>query len=718
MRVSSMRLSAAKARDGGRSPSGPTRLRAIGTVELKAAPAEGKRPTLSINAYNGTLFRPWTNFYLDRPVIVDLAGLKAAEPIAILMDHYASQIVGQSTEVKIGTNRVDVEGVITGNIEAENDPAHKVVFHARNGFVWKASIGMNIERLEKIEGGQSVTVNGQKLNGPIYVARAGLMDEVSLLSVAADSSTSASIAARNRGGSNMDFEQWLKARGIDPTKLTDPEHDILLKAYQAEQPAPPDPAPGADPTNAPPATPAAGSNGDDPLAAIKARNARHDRIRRIAAETAEKRPNAVDQIEAQMRVALAENHTPERFELALYRDVIMAPGNASNLLRDRGLPNDPRLFEAGMCMACKLPELEKHFDAKILEAATRRWRHGLSIGELLLTAAKANGFSGLSHRDVAPLLRAAFAPMDPRLHGGPPTMIDVAGILSNIANKFLVVYFMSVDQAWSAIARRRSVNDFKSITSYSLVGANQYEELGPGGELKHGTLSELGYSNKADTRGLMLALDRRDIINDDLGAFTQVMNMLGRGGALKLNDVFWKKFMNNGSFFTAGRNNFLDGADTALSVESLEVAESLFATQTGPDKKPLGISPAILLMPSKLKRTGLRILNSSELRRETPTTGAAATYGTRNTFEGDFTPVSTPYLQNSAFTGFSAKKWYLLANPNDMPVIEACFLNGVERPTVEQAQANFDTLGIQVRGYFDFGVELQEYRGGVAMKGE
>ena len=44
--------------------------------------------------------------------------------------------------------------------------------------------------------------------------------------------------------------------------------------------------------------------------------------------------------------------------------------------------------------------------------------------------------------------------------------------------------------------------------------------------------------------------------------------------------------------------------------------------------------------------------------------------------------------------------------------------DGKETPTVEQADANFATLGIEMRGYHDFGVAKQDYRGGCKMKGE
>ena len=117
--------------------------------------------------------------------------------------------------------------------------------------------------------------------------------------------------------------------------------------------------------------------------------------------------------------------------------------------------------------------------------------------------------------------------------------VDIGGILSNVANKFLLEGFFAVERTWRNICAVRNVSDFKTVTSYRLIGKDQYEQVPPGGELKHGTLGNETYSNKADTYGLMLSIDRRDIINDDLGAITTVPRKLGRGSGLKINDIFW-----------------------------------------------------------------------------------------------------------------------------------------------------------------------------------
>ncbi len=52
-----------------------------------------------------------------------------------------------------------------------------------------------------------------------------------------------------------------------------------------------------------------------------------------------------------------------------------------------------------------------------------------------------------------------------------------------------------------------------------------------------------------------------------------------------------------------------------------------------------------------------------------------------------------------------------LTDPNRLPAVEIAFLNGVDRPTVEKTDADFNTLGVQFRGFIDFGVREQDQSG-------
>jgi hypothetical protein len=284
-----------------------------------------------------------------------------------------------------------------------------------------------------------------------------------------------------------------------------------------------------------------------------------------------------------------------------------------------------------------------------------------------------------------------------------------------VANKFLLEGFFSVERTWRNICAVRNVRDFKTVTSYRLIGADQYEPVAPGGELKHGTLGNESYTNKADTFGLMLSIDRRDIINDDLGAITTVPRKFGRGSGLKINDVFWTTFLANSAFFTAGANNYITGAGTALSIEGLTLAEQTFMDQNDSDGKPIGVMPAVVLVPTALSAIGTQLYKATEIRDNTTNKGP---YTTNNPHQGKYRVEVSRYLANAKYPGYSAKAWYLLADPADLPVIEVAFLNGQESPTIETAQASFETLGIAMRGYHDFGVALQDARGGCKAKGE
>jgi len=83
-----------------------------------------------------------------------------------------------------------------------------------------------------------------------------------------------------------------------------------------------------------------------------------------------------------------------------------------------------------------------------------------------LEAAWANGYTGRNFRDARAVMRFAFRP---QLEGAFST-IDVGGILSNVANKFLLEGFFSVERTWRNICAVRNVSDFKTVTSYRLIG--------------------------------------------------------------------------------------------------------------------------------------------------------------------------------------------------------------------------------------------------------
>jgi hypothetical protein len=185
---------------------------------------------------------------------------------------------------------------------------------------------------------------------------------------------------------------------------------------------------------------------------------------------------------------------------------------------------------------------------------------------------------------------------------------------------------------------------------------------------------------------------------------------------LKLNDIFWTEFLGlvSANFFASGNSN-INTAVADMTIGGLAATETIFMNQTDPDGKPLGVMPKIILVPTALKATAAALLdpqNSNVL-----ITGASSTIPNVNVFRGRFQLESSPYISNSSYTGNTSAGWWMLADPNEMPVIEIAALNGRVEPTVETADAAFNVLGVQMRGYSDIGVNEQEKRGGVYADG-
>ncbi|HIK95900.1 MAG TPA: hypothetical protein EYG03_28475 [Planctomycetes bacterium] len=302
-----------------------------------------------------------------------------------------------------------------------------------------------------------------------------------------------------------------------------------------------------------------------------------------------------------------------------------------------------------------------------------------------------------------------------RAAGGFST-ISLSGILSNVANKTMLASFEAVDNVLGLIAAEADANDFKQVTSYRMTGKGEFEKVGPDGEIKHNALSEETFQNQVETYGTMLSLTRRMLINDDLGAFLKLPRIIGRQSAVKLQKVGFSLLLENaGSFFSTGNRNYFAGADTNLQITSLTTAEQKFFDQTDDNGDPISMTPSIMLVPTSLKTVAEQLYNDLAVN-ETTTTNKPKP--NRNPHAGKFRPIATPWLNAQSLTGSSDVAWYLLADPADAAVIEIIYLRGRRTPYIESEETSFNTLGMQWRGYFDFGVALQEKRAGVKSKGE
>lgn len=680
---------------------------AIGApVTIHAAESEGEKkspPKFTAEFYTGGALEidGW-----DLPVVVDLAGLKNGNVLVANLDHDRTKRVGNFAVANDGKSLV-----ANGTASARTSARDEVVGSAEDGYQWQASLEVNPHKVEEVKAGKTVEVNGQSFQGPLYVTRSGTLKGFAFVSHGADDNTTASIAARAASHKEKtmkpEVKAWIEAMlpSVDLESLS-AEEVANLEANYAGQ-------------NGKKKTVAATSSNPFEQRRIEAK--RREEIRDIADRYIEQRKSDIQEISAIEKMhdhAIEAGMSVQDFKLELYESgmPVARPIHASP--KNLGLTD--RILEAALCQAGRLPNIEEKFTDQELQAAHTRFRGGIGLNQFILLCAEANGYRGDSASKVTiEAQRAAFRMMQPGrgiMAAGGFSTIDIANITGAVANKFVMDGWNSVDQTCLKVAQIQNVSNFQTRTTVSLTDSVRYEQVGNDGEIKHGTLDELTYTVQADTYAKMLAITRKDIINDDLGALTTVPRKLGNGAIKLLNHIFWTEFLSgvSTSFFASGNAN-INTAVADMTVGGLDATETIFMNQTNPDGTPLGVMPEILLVPTALKNKALTLMGSM-LNAAAITSYGAAT-GNANPFEGRFTVLSSPYISNSSYTGYTSVGWWMLANPSVLPVIAIAALNGKVEPTVETADADFNVLGIQMRGYSDVGVNFQEYRGGVYADG-
>lgn len=746
---------------------------ATGAVAIKAEEGDGKKlPTFAMVAYTGAPMVPggwWV------PVIVDLDGVRvASQQRPILRQHDHTRIVGHSTEVKISPAGIEVVGVLSG----AGPDAAEVIGLAKNGFPWQASIGAEPVRTERLEEGKTATVNGREVAGPLVISRETELGEISFVPLGADGDTSATVSA-SKGGSSVMYKAMLKAaRATNPVlaaKYSDEEIDkmdeakakaALKECMKGED----DDKPKEDEEK--PEAKAEDKKDDDKPADAKAAArqfaaayraevaAERTRVNTITARCAKYPGVTVEANGAKVDLvthAIEAGWTADQAELhALRASRANSVGGAHFYFPSAPELNDAvlecavmdagrlKLFDDDFYQAHgdrgRLPEadrrrikaeLDGRYPDKVRQAAHTLFKGRIGLQQLLTRIAAQHGYRGSEViRDDGDLGAVAHHCMLPIRADGASTA-SIANVLANVLNKYLLQGYLFVEQAWKEVCAVRPVKDFKPTKSINLFGDFEYKELGPSNELQHASLQDQAFANQASTVGRIITISRTHIINDDLGALTQVPVLMGRGAGLKLNKTFWTKWLDMGKddggstdFWAlvhtiAGQSanaNYIEGAATPLSSASLQTAKQTFDKQVDPKGNPLGVEAKILLYPVELDQTAWELLNSAML---VYGGASAAKQPANNRWVNKYRPVMSRYLSNSNFTGYSATAWWLLADPAELPVIEACFLNGQEAPTVQVAGPDFqfNTLGISTRGVFDFGVEKQNFRGGVKSKG-
>jgi hypothetical protein len=593
-------------------------------------------------------------------VVIELKGLELPDKIPLLEDHanVMKSIVGHG-KPETFVNEVIVAGHLTDKTEAG-----KRVIDLGNDLPLQASVGVEVFASRRVGKGEKVKVNGTAITAPeggLRIITKGRLREVSITPMGADQNTAVHIAANQQRLNSM-------ADDIDT-------EDVLQKERA--------------------------------------------RIRKIEATCRGtewgKNQDKVNELKAK---AVDEDISFEELQRELLGIMRASRTHVFVAHAGNGPTDQARTLEAALCLSAGLPEdfvgEQCGYDERTMNAAVSKQYKGVGIHDALRFVCREAG-QEVPHKINAEAIRHAFR-ADGMLQAQFSTT-SLPGMLSNVANKVLLKSYLAVNRAGLRLCKPGDAQDFKTFTRYRMTMDGALEQVGNAGELKHTTLSEQGFDHKIDTWGRIISLPRQTIINDDMGGFLQIPQMLGRQSALSVEEIIFTRLLSNqNNFFHADHANYITGAGTALSISAITELEQKFLDQTDAAGKPILITPKILLVPTALNVLASSIVRSVNVQ---VTTTADKLTPAGNPHSGRFESISSPYLSNANIhANASSKAWYLFGDPNDVAALVIDYLQGQQQPHIESGETDFNTLGMQWRCFFDFGVAFEDWRAAAKAKGE
>ncbi len=306
--------------------------------------------------------------------------------------------------------------------------------------------------------------------------------------------------------------------------------------------------------------------------------------------------------------------------------------------------------------------------------------------ELCATALRLEGLPVPSSRNE--LIRAAFS----------TTNLPVA--LGSSVQKTALEVFKEQQTSWRPIVRIVSAVNFRGAKAVRLAGASKLEKVGNDGEIKHGNIGEDSFDYKIDTYARMFGITRQDLINDDSGLLSDLPVLLGMEAVRSISDLFASTLIDNasGTWIASGHGNLLSGS---FGLTELAAAVANLRTRKDADGRIIGFVPSVLMVPSALESEARQLLFSDRIQRDQ---------------SSDQQPMGNPLPSLNLILAVeprldadSASAFYLFAEQRNGSVLLA-LLDGLEGIRVEESQQDADMLGIQYRGYMDFGISLAEYR--------
>lgn len=277
------------------------------------------------------------------------------------------------------------------------------------------------------------------------------------------------------------------------------------------------------------------------------------------------------------------------------------------------------------------------------------------------------------------------------------TTSDYALILGDTVGRELRQAYQAAPSGVRMLARQTTARDFRAKRALQFGEGPELKKVLEGGEFENGTIEESGETYSVDTFGRIFAISRQALINDDLGAFTQIPAKLGNAASAFENAQIVAKLVENpvmsdgNAVFHSDHGN-LAASGAALSIATLSAARTAMRRQTGLGGQPINAQPYAVVVPPEQETLAEQLL--AEI--------AATKTEDVNPF-GNMIVAVEPRLTDTG-------AWYIAADPATIDGLEYAYLEGAPGPQIETRQG-FEVDGVQMKVRLDFGCGWVDWRG-------
>ena len=670
--------------------SAPLSVRADGPSTLDAA-------TRSVEVVL-TTENPARVYDFDRGIINEILLMSGAQiPESrqlVMLDAHSrfetANIIGSAREIRIEGDQMVGRAQFSTAPEAES-PWIKT----KEGHLTDFSIGYRNDEVVWVGEEQVTTIEGRNFAGPVQVVTKWTPRELSAVPVGAD----AAAKARSDINPQKEISNKEEIKTMDPKlrkflercglPVTATEEEALAFAERADPPKPAA-APAAtvspDTTNAP----------DLDKIRADATGKERDRIREIdallqkydcqdlARDLIVGKDGKVPTLEDAQRVVLDKLQAKAKETTPAFSGIRIGADEKDKF---RAAANDALILRAGM--EVKAP------------AQGAQDLRGLTLVEMARECLRVAGI--IRHGATKEMVGRAL------------TSSDFPYILANLATKAMQLAWAAVSETWNIWCGIGSVSDFKTYYDNALSEHDDLEEVPDSGEIKIGSFTEkLPETYKAVTYAKKFAITRVMIINDDLGALTEMPARRAEAAGRKIADVAYAVITANGNMgdshpifsTTYHANDAISGFMSAPGITNL--AEGIRAMGVQKDLKGLrrlNISPVFFIAPKALQGVAEVFFKSDRFSDHSTVATDSSFASTRsNPYSGDyFTRVYESRLDDD-----SVYAWYLMGPKGR--TVKVVFLNGVQAPLMEMRQPGFTIEGMEYVVSVDAGAYATDYR--------